>query len=108
MVVMLTALSYKIASKEQSSDKQHEIEKKYQAKAPPTQFFGKEAFDKTNETIIRWLGMSGFLINSHGTTIMIDPVLKDFDMPLLIDMPIETYMVPHLDAVLITHSDNDH
>lgn len=108
MVVMLTALSYKMASKEQSSDKQHEIEKKYQAKAPPTQFFGKEAFDKTNETIIRWLGMSGFLINSHGTTIMIDPVLKDFDMPLLIDMPIETHTVPHLDAVLVTHSDNDH
>ena len=37
---------------------------------------------------------------------MIDPLLKDFDMPLLIDFPLATKDVPHLDAVLITHSDN--
>ncbi len=29
-------------------------------------------------------------------------------MPLLINMPIAPKDVPHLDAVLITHCDNDH
>ena len=82
--------------------------KKYQAKAPKTQIIGKEAFEKTNKTIIRWTGNAGFLINSHGTTLMVDPLLKDFDMPVMIDYPIAPKDVPHLDAVLITHSDNDH
>ncbi len=39
---------------------------------------------------------------------MVDPVLTGFDMPLLIDPPIKAEDVPGLDAVLITHSDNDH
>ena len=33
--------------------------------------------------------MAGFLLNSRGTTIMIDPLLGDFDMPVLIDFPID-------------------
>lgn len=85
-----------------------ETQKKYQAKAPPTQPFGKEGFASSNATTIRWLGMAGFLINSRGTTIMVDPLLKGFDMPIMIDFPIKTEDVPKLDAVLITHSDNDH
>lgn len=85
-----------------------ETQKKYQAKAPPTQPFGKEAFASLNSTTIRWLGMGGFLINSRGTTIMVDPLLKGFDMPVMIDFPIKTEDVPKLDGVLITHSDNDH
>jgi L-ascorbate metabolism protein UlaG (beta-lactamase superfamily) len=52
--------------------------------------------------------MGGFLINSRGTTLMIDPLLRDFDMPVMIDFPIKSTDVPKLDAVLITHSDNDH
>ncbi len=82
--------------------------KKYQAKAPKTQPFGQEAFTKTNKTTIRWTGNAGFLINSRGTTLMVDPLLKDFDMPVMIDYPIAPKDVPNLDAVLITHSDNDH
>ncbi len=82
--------------------------KKYQAKPPKTQKFGNEAFGKTDKTIIRWTGNAGFLINSQGTTLMVDPLLKDFDMPVMIDYPIQPKDVPHLDAVLITHSDNDH
>ncbi len=35
-------------------------------------------------------------------------MLKGFDMPLLIEMPIAPMDVPRLDAVLVTHSDNDH
>jgi L-ascorbate metabolism protein UlaG (beta-lactamase superfamily)/quinol monooxygenase YgiN len=82
--------------------------KKYQAKAPPTKAFGKEAFAASTTTTARWLGMGGFLINSRGTTLMIDPLLRDFDMPVMIDFPIKAADVPGLDAVLITHSDNDH
>lgn len=62
-----------------------EMQKKYQAKAPPTQPFGKEAFASSNATTIRWLGMAGFLINSRGTAMMVDPLLKGFDMPILIE-----------------------
>lgn len=39
---------------------------------------------------------------------MIDPLLEGFDLPLLIEMPILPEAVPHLDAIFITHSDNDH
>ena len=52
--------------------------------------------------------MAGFLLNSRGTTLMIDPLLGDFDMPIMIEMPIAATDVPRLDAVLVTHSDNDH
>ena len=79
-----------------------------QAKAPATQPIAAEAFEPTEGTVLRWLGMAGFLINSRGTTLMIDPLLEGFDMPLLIEMPIDAAAVPRLDAVLVTHSDNDH
>ncbi|MGN7765484.1 MBL fold metallo-hydrolase [Paenibacillus sp. 22594] len=83
-------------------------ENKTQAAAPKTQPFGKEAFEKTENTIIRWLGNSGLFMNSRGTCVMIDPLLIGFDMPLLIEMPITPQNVPHLDSILITHCDNDH
>jgi L-ascorbate metabolism protein UlaG (beta-lactamase superfamily) len=83
-------------------------EKKYQAKAPRTRPFDAKAFKASNKTTLRWLGMAGFFVNSRGTTFMIDPLLEGFDMPLLIDFPIDAKDVPHLDAVLVTHADNDH
>ena len=96
-------------SAQSSSDSLTKLpEKKYQAKAPPTQFFGKEAFETSDKTTLRWLGMGGFYINSHGTTLMIDPLLGGFDMPVMIDFPIIAGDVPKLDAILVTHSDNDH
>lgn len=79
-----------------------------QAVAPATQPFGAEAFGASPGTTLRWLGMAGFLLNSRGTTAMIDPVLHSFDMPLLIEIPLAASDVPRLDAILITHSDNDH
>ncbi len=82
--------------------------KNYQAKAPETQPFGKEAFENSDKTTLRWLGMGGFFINSRGTTMMVDPLLKGFDMPVMIEYPIKTEDVPSLDAVLVTHADNDH
>ncbi len=70
--------------------------------------FGAPAFEKTGGTEIRWLGGAGIFVNSRGTALMIDPVLEGFDMPLLFDPPIAVRDVPHLDAVLATHIDNDH
>lgn len=82
--------------------------RKYQAKAPKTKPFGAAAFGKSDKTTLRWLGMAGFLTNSRGTTFMVDPLLEGFDMPLLIDFPIRAKDVPRLDAVFVTHADNDH
>ena len=84
------------------------VTKKYQAKAPKTQPFGAKAFKTSSNTSLRWLGMAGYFINSRGTTMMVDPLLKGFDMPILIDFPIATKEVPRLDAILVTHADNDH
>jgi L-ascorbate metabolism protein UlaG (beta-lactamase superfamily) len=75
--------------------------KKYQAKAPSTQAFGEEAFEASGETALRWLGMAGFLINSRGTTLMVDPLLGGFDMPIMIEMPLAAADVPRLDAILV-------
>ena len=63
--------------------------------------FGPEAFDAGSETALRWLGMAGFLINSRGTTLMVDPLLGGFDMPVMIEFPIAASDVPRLDAVLV-------
>lgn len=106
--IVILAFSCKPISKKSTGGSQTTTEKKYQAKAPPTQPFGKEAFGKSGNTTLRWLGMAGFSINSRGTTFMIDPLLGGFDMPVMINFPIKAKEVPHLDAVLVTHSDNDH
>jgi len=80
----------------------------YQARAPQTQPFGAAAFAASDRTTIRWLGMAGFFVNSRGTHFMVDPLLQGFDMPVMIDYPISSDSVPELDAVLVTHADNDH
>lgn len=66
-----------------------------------------EAFSDAG-TAAYWLGGGGALVVSHGTSIMIDPVLEGFDLPLLVRQPVTPEGVPRLDAVLITHVDNDH
>ena len=96
------------ASAQNTADKKQQKSKKYQAKAPMTIPFGKQAFGASKNTTVRWLGMAGFFINSRGTTLMIDPLLEGYDMPLLMKFPILPKEVHHLDAVLATHSDNDH
>ena len=68
----------------------------------------KEAFNKSNETAIYWLGGGGAMVTSHGTNILIDPLLEGFDMKILTEAPITSKEVGHVDAVLITHCDNDH
>jgi L-ascorbate metabolism protein UlaG (beta-lactamase superfamily) len=41
-------------------------------------------------------------------TLMVDRPLGGLDMPVMIEFPIAAADVPKLDAVLVTHSDNDH
>lgn len=108
MVLLITILVTIINGQAQTAADSSATKKKYQAKAPKAQPFGAKAFEPSNKTTLRWLGMAGFFINSRGTTLMIDPLLKGFDMPIMIDFPIDTKEVPRLDAVLVTHADNDH
>lgn len=79
-----------------------------QAVAPHTIPLKKDVFQEDDSTKIYWLGGAGIFLHSHQTNIMIDPVLEGFDMPLLYDIPIASKDVPTLDALLITHIDNDH
>ena len=106
LTILIAAIGLQAQSTADTATKK--TEKKYQAKAPKTKPFGAAAFAKSNTTTLRWLGMAGFLINSRGTTLMIDPLLEGFDMPIMIDFPITAKKVPHIEAILATHSDNDH
>jgi L-ascorbate metabolism protein UlaG (beta-lactamase superfamily) len=107
-IFTLFILTISVLAQSTSDSITKKSDKKYQAKAPKTQPFGVEAFNPSNKTTLRWLGMAGYFINSRGTTMMVDPLLKGFDMPIMIDFPIAPKDVPHLDAVLVTHADNDH
>lgn len=108
VIIVFCAASAAQAHPDNNNQTPDAVKKNDQAKAPATQAFGKEAFASSNSTTLRWLGLAGFLVNSRGTTLMIDPLLGDFDMPVMIDFPIKAEDVPQLDAVLVTHSDNDH
>ncbi|MFD4058773.1 MBL fold metallo-hydrolase [Streptomyces californicus] len=90
---------------------------KSNAIAPATQLIQQEAFTDSSGTFIYWLSGSGFLINSRGTLIMIDPVISlekgkndisEIGIRMSVSLPIEASSVPQLDAVLYTHGDNDH
>lgn len=84
------------------------INQKGQAVAKKTMPMSKKDFEKTNHTAIYWMANASVMINSRGTNIMVDPLLEGFDMPLLVEMPILPADVLNLDALLVTHIDNDH
>lgn len=107
LILFIAILSFSVSAQTNTIDTKNQV-KRYQAKAPPTVQIGNEAFVYSNSTSIRWLGMAGFLVNSRGTNFMIDPLLEGYDMPLLMDFPIKPKSVPQIDAVFVTHSDNDH
>lgn len=79
-----------------------------QAMPGPTRPLTSADFGPRPDTAVTWLGSAGIFLNSRGSTLMVDPLLQDFDMPLLIQPPILPRQVPRLDALLITHIDNDH
>ena len=67
-------------------------------------------YDKTaSVTDIFWLGGASFLVVSHGTALLIDPVLFDDDtgMQRFAPPPISPEDIEP-DCVLYTHSDSDH
>lgn len=90
----------------------------YQAKAPDPIPMTPAAFEATNDTAVYWLTGAGILLTSHGTNIMIDPILSliSEDPPLsevegtpqYVMPPIMAKDVGRLDAVLYTHADADH
>ena len=86
-------------------------------KARDTQYMDKSAFAAKDFTEVRWLAGAGLMINARGTLLMIDPLLATIkDKPricedgleMVVDHPIKAQDVPHVDAVLYTHSDGDH
>lgn len=91
---------------------------KYQAKAPDPIHMTEVAFTDTGDTAVYWLTGAGVLLNSHGTTILIDPVLSLVsedppiseveNTPQYCMPPIRAYEIKNVDAVLYTHADNDH
>jgi hypothetical protein len=90
---------------------------RYQAGAPETIPLLPNSFEDGGETAVYWLSASGVLVNSHGLNIMIDPLLSIIsDDPaigetaemLMTAPPIMATQVEKLDAVLYTHTDNDH
>ena len=50
LVIVLMVFSCQQAKKENIDNKEIKIEKKYQAKAPPTQSFAAEAFKESDST----------------------------------------------------------
>ncbi|MEW1821682.1 hypothetical protein AB0323_12970 [Arthrobacter sp. NPDC080031] len=62
--------------------------------APRTVPLPARAFGNPDLTVLYWLGMAGFLISSRGTLLAVDPLLQDFDMPVLIDFPLQAAGVP--------------
>lgn len=84
------------------------INENNQAVAGPIVKMNASYFKKKERSEITWMGNASIFINSHNTKIMIDPLLEGFDMSLLVEPPITCDEVPELDAVLITHINNDH
>lgn len=87
-----------------------------QVKAKDTVMLSKEAFEDRGNTRLYWLGGAGFLLNVHGTILLVDPVLTtkpgerrcETGSPMLVDYPIDAHALPRVDLVLYTHSDADH
>jgi len=57
---------------------------------------------------IRWLGINGFEIRYHGTTVLIDPCVTRGDSGLLSDPELVAKYIGRADAIAVTHSHWDH
>lgn len=90
----------------------------YQAKAPDPIMMSDYDFQDNHDTSVYWLTGASILLNSHGTTIMVDPVISlESENPPISEVegapqyclpPIRAYDVKHLSAILYTHADTDH
>ncbi len=94
------------------------MEQAYQAKAPDPVAISPKAFEDTGDTAVYWLTGAGIMLNSHGTVLMVDPILSLISenpplsevegTPQYVFPPIRAEKVGALDAVLYTHADADH
>lgn len=89
----------------------------YQYSAPPTIPLSPGAFGDNCETAVYWLSAAGVMINTHGTVILVDPVLmtspendsvSETGSELMTRPPILATELPMVDAVCYTHADDDH
>ncbi len=79
---------------------------------------GPEFFAPRSDTIYTWLGMAGWLVNSHGTIIMIDPnitlvekggkMVNESGADQKVPLPITSDKIPRIDVVCYTHPHADH
>ncbi|MDR2375785.1 MAG: MBL fold metallo-hydrolase [Treponema sp.] len=74
-------------------------------------------FSVIGDTRLYWLGQAGFVLNTRGVLLLLDPLLitmpgvppiSETGMELLNPWPIDITELPRVDAVLYTHTDNDH
>jgi len=96
-----------------------------QVAALPSIPIGPEAFSTSGDTALWWLTHAGFLVNSRGCLLMLDPAISyspETPLPheraisprflarsrMMVRLPVEAHQVPRLDAVLYTHADRDH
>lgn len=83
-----------------------------------TQPVGPSFFEERRRTLVTWLGMAGVLINTHGTILLIDPLISTVERDgeavseegyrLKLPLPLEALDIPRADLVLYTHADDDH
>lgn len=85
--------------------------------APCTQMMTEKAFGESDHTTLYWLGGGGFMVNSRGTVLLVDPILETkADDPtisatgdkMLVKFPMETKDVKKCDMIMFTHDDDDH
>lgn len=85
--------------------------------APETRPMGEKDFQTCENTRVYWLGGGGFMINSRGTVLMVDPILETKSTEPLVaasnhkmlrPFPMKTKDVRKCDMLLFTHDDGDH
>ncbi|MDR0400658.1 MAG: MBL fold metallo-hydrolase [Treponema sp.] len=91
--------------------------KEGQCMAPPVQKIPVDAFGPAKDTRLFWLGQAGFMLNARGIILLLDPllitragdpVLSETGSEMFAPWPIEAEQIPRTDAVLYTHTDDDH
>jgi L-ascorbate metabolism protein UlaG (beta-lactamase superfamily) len=85
--------------------------------APTTIKMSSKDFGEIADTRLYWLGQAGFVLNTRGVVLLLDPLLltgpgtpavSETGAELLVAWPIDAADIPRADAVLYTHTDDDH
>jgi L-ascorbate metabolism protein UlaG (beta-lactamase superfamily) len=86
-----------------------------QCVAPAARKMSSGDFGVIEDTRLYWLGQAGFVLNTRGVVLLLDPLLvtgpgslSETGLELLNPWPIDAAELPRVDAVLYTHTDNDH